>query len=159
MSSGPEAYSTANAYQVGGSHYKTAYEHWDLVLDVRHVGYLEGCATKYVARWRKKGGLADLKKALHYHNKALERAPVPLWSLTYTEILACVMRFADINQLEALERAYIAALLTWQNRYDLESAREHLLQLMDEADKVPAEDSNRHAVDDVDPQAISHSRG
>jgi len=61
----------ANDHQVGGQHYKTNYEHWDLVL-ATGMGYLEGCATKYVARWRNKDGVADLKKALHYVEKIQE---------------------------------------------------------------------------------------
>lgn len=61
----------ANEYQVGGEHYKSEYQHWDLVCDT-DMHYLLGCATKYVSRWRKKNGAQDLKKALHYLTKADE---------------------------------------------------------------------------------------
>ena len=60
-----------NSRQIGGDHYKTSYEHWDLAVNIP-LGYLEGCATKYVARWRKKDGLKDLQKALHYLDKLIE---------------------------------------------------------------------------------------
>lgn len=63
---------SANGRQVGGEHYrKKKYQHWDWVCDVR-LHYLLGCATKYVARWRDKGGVEDLKKAIHYLDKAEE---------------------------------------------------------------------------------------
>lgn len=58
-----------NDYQIGGNHYKTAYQHWDFVCDTG-IHYLLGCATKYVARWRSKNGVEDLRKAIHYLAKA-----------------------------------------------------------------------------------------
>lgn len=61
----------ANERQVGGDHYKGGYEHWDFALDAG-LGYLLGCATKYVSRWRQKNGVQDLEKALHYLQKAVE---------------------------------------------------------------------------------------
>jgi hypothetical protein len=30
------------------------------------MGYLEGNVIKYISRWRKKNGMADLEKAKHY---------------------------------------------------------------------------------------------
>lgn len=61
-----------NDYQIGGGHYKNDYQHWDLVCDI-DMHYLLGCATKYISRWRKKNGIQDLRKALHYLNKAEEQ--------------------------------------------------------------------------------------
>ena len=58
-----------NKYQIGGSHYQGEYQHWDWVHDTRQP-YVIGCATKYVSRWRKKNGLEDLRKSLHYISKA-----------------------------------------------------------------------------------------
>lgn len=62
---------TANKKQIGGKHYQSAYQHWDWVLD-NDLSYLEGCATKYIVRWRDKGGVEDLKKAAHYIEKLIE---------------------------------------------------------------------------------------
>lgn len=63
---------SANERQVGGDHYKgAAMEHWDFVIK-GGLGYLRGCASKYVYRWKDKGGLSDLKKAGHYIEKLLE---------------------------------------------------------------------------------------
>jgi len=42
--------------QVGGDHYAAEYQHWDWAGETQ-LGYLESAATKYVSRWRKKGGV------------------------------------------------------------------------------------------------------
>jgi hypothetical protein len=63
---------SANSKQHGGTHYKKMqYEHWDWVHD-SGLGYHVGNATKYISRWRKKNGVEDLKKALHYVEKIIE---------------------------------------------------------------------------------------
>lgn len=62
--------STLQVAQVGGSHYAAAYQHWDWAAETG-LPYLEGCATKYLPRWRAKGGLEDLRKAVSYLQKAL----------------------------------------------------------------------------------------
>lgn len=62
-----------NEIQIGGTHYKELpYQHWD-VCDDTFCPYLLGCATKYIARWRKKGGIQDLEKAIHFIRKADEK--------------------------------------------------------------------------------------
>jgi hypothetical protein len=64
----------ANDKQVGGSHYKNmnGFEHWDWAEEAG-LGYLEGCATKYILRHRDKGKpKEDLGKAVHYVEKLLE---------------------------------------------------------------------------------------
>ena len=64
--------STANETQVGGSHYKAlAIQPWDYIAG-NGIGYLEGCAIKYLSRWRDKGGVDDLRKAQHYIEKLIE---------------------------------------------------------------------------------------
>ncbi len=68
--------SSANETQVGGGHYRAvdpAYQHWDFVVDTG-LGYLEGCATKYISRHRLKNKEQDLDKALHYVQKLIECA-------------------------------------------------------------------------------------
>jgi hypothetical protein len=71
----------ANARQEGGSHYRApgaegqcphcrgSIQHWDWALNLRGLEY---AATKYIARWRTKGGLESLKKAIHYVQKLIE---------------------------------------------------------------------------------------
>ncbi len=62
----------ANAIQYGGDHYKgSAYQHWDFANDLR-LPYLVGVATKYFFRWRKKNGVEDLEKGIHYLEKCIE---------------------------------------------------------------------------------------
>lgn len=64
----------ANKNQIGGSHYKGAkIEVWDFIT-ANEIGYLEGNAIKYLARWKRKGGVQDIEKALHYVQKLLEVA-------------------------------------------------------------------------------------
>lgn len=57
-----------NETQVGGDHYRSGFQHWDLVLQT-NTPYLLACASKYVTRWRKKDGAQGLKKARHYLQK------------------------------------------------------------------------------------------
>ena len=50
--------------QVGGSHYTDmAIQPKDYILKNR-LGWAEGCAIAYISRWREKGGIEDLKKAI-----------------------------------------------------------------------------------------------
>ena len=65
--------SNANKIQYGGTHYKqfTNFEPWD-VITAWDLGYLDGTAVKYLARWKHKGGVEDLKKAKHFIEKAIE---------------------------------------------------------------------------------------
>lgn len=63
----------ANATQHGGTHYKTLkFETWDVIHDWG-LGYMDGNAVKYLSRWRRKGGIEDLRKAKHYIEKLIEQ--------------------------------------------------------------------------------------
>lgn len=64
---------TANERQVGGSHYREAgkIQHWD-VAALLDLDYYQGQITKYVCRWKRKGGLQDLEKARHFLDKYIE---------------------------------------------------------------------------------------
>jgi hypothetical protein len=61
----------ANDKQVAGSHYKSAIEPWDAIT-AWELGYLDGSAVKYLARWRKKNGIEDIMKAIHFLEKLVE---------------------------------------------------------------------------------------
>lgn len=65
---------SANNKQVGGEHYKKhkGYEPWD-VVNAWNLGYLDGTALKYIARWRDKNGVQDLQKAVHFLEKLIEQ--------------------------------------------------------------------------------------
>ena len=67
-----EATSKANDIQHGGSHYKSQIiQPWDYIASNK-IPYLEGSAIKYISRWRDKGGIEDLKKAIHFIEKVIE---------------------------------------------------------------------------------------
>jgi hypothetical protein len=62
----------ANDKQISGTHYKqTAIQPWDYVA-ANNLGYFEGSAIKYITRWRSKGGIADIQKAIHFLEKLIE---------------------------------------------------------------------------------------
>lgn len=64
--------SEANSRQVGGAHYKGEIEPWDAIR-IWGLGFLAGNIIKYVARYKRKGGVEDLKKARHYLDKLIEQ--------------------------------------------------------------------------------------
>jgi hypothetical protein len=140
-----------NEYQVGGAHYKTAYEHWDLCLNTK-MGYLEGNATRYIVRWRKKGGVEDLRKALHYVNKLIEwaskgndRTLAPMW---VADITVEVMKFAKINDLRFLEVQACQHIAGWTKLDDLCLAQEEVLKMID------IEENREPRLDLTDPDPV-----
>ena len=68
---------TANAKQVGGTHYKSmGVEPWDVVDTwpyAQRIGYYRGGALKYVMRsGRKDDEIQEAQKAIHYLEKLIE---------------------------------------------------------------------------------------
>lgn len=62
----------ANDTQIGGDHYKVGgEEHWDRAWRLRYDPF-QYIITKWVERWRMKGGLQDLYKAKHALEKYIE---------------------------------------------------------------------------------------
>ena len=62
--------------QVGGEHYRQhAVQPWDAMeswlSEEEFCGFLRGNVIKYIARYRDKGGVQDLKKAAHYLDKLI----------------------------------------------------------------------------------------
>ena len=111
--------------QVGGSHYKSEYQHWDWCIDLE-LGYLESAATKYVSRWPKKGGIQDVEKAVSYLEKARHAhgdnrlvnnsrmyVSHPFMFKLSTE------KFCEINEITGLERDFMYAVASWKNSHDL----------------------------------------
>lgn len=58
--------------QVGGSHYQLPIQPIEYIL-ANGLGYCEANVVKYVSRWRNKGGVQDLKKAIHYLEMLIEQ--------------------------------------------------------------------------------------
>lgn len=141
----------ANSRQVGGTHYQSRYQHWDLAEDLG-LSYLEGCATKYVARARKKKqAVEDLQKARHYLQKLVENGRTSERKLTTLVICRKVSEFAEANGLSALEQAFIYIISTWTFTEELTLAERILVELIreaaNEADKapVPLTEENHYA--------------
>lgn len=114
----------ANRRQIGGTHYKTGsgFEHWDLISQFG-IGYLEGCATKYVARARLKNGRQDLDKAVHFVEKLIELArlgDIPVPPMGHASD-ASLWNFASAQQLTGLESSIITSLCQWRTVSDLEN--------------------------------------
>jgi hypothetical protein len=58
--------------QVAGNHYKDLPIQPVEYIYANALGYFEGNVIKYVSRWRKKNGVADLEKAKHYIELLIE---------------------------------------------------------------------------------------
>ena len=58
--------------QVAGNHYKDLPIQPVEYIHANALGYFEGNVVKYVSRWRKKNGIADLEKAKHYIELLIE---------------------------------------------------------------------------------------
>jgi hypothetical protein len=141
----------ANDRQVGGNHYKSPYEHWDWVLKIG-MGYLEGVATKYIARWDKAPKpLQDLQKSGHYIEKTLEQIAVAQRQYILRPdrhvIVAETERFAAANGITGEAYSALTSLALWCEASDLQSARAAVDRLIASipAKPVPLEDSNKHA--------------
>lgn len=65
---------SANARQVGGTHYTTGaggVQHWDLVF-MLDMDYFTAQITRYISRGHRKNGAEDYAKAVHYIDKRAE---------------------------------------------------------------------------------------
>lgn len=58
--------------QIGGDHYKSMLIQPVEFIHRNGIGFIEGCAIKYLSRWRNKNGVADLKKARHFIDLLIE---------------------------------------------------------------------------------------
>lgn len=86
----------ANERQVAGDHYRRQrIQHWDYVA-ANGLDYFQGQITKYVSRWRDKGGVQDLEKAMHFLQKYIE--------LVRTEVDPNAEVFARVRERATLER-------------------------------------------------------
>ena len=64
--------SSALEVQVGGDHYKKFAIQPIEFIHLNKIPFIEGNIIKYIARWRDKGGLADLEKVRHYVDLLIE---------------------------------------------------------------------------------------
>ena len=126
----------ANNRQVGGSHYQSKVQHWDLMCR-NDVPYLQASATKYVVRWRKRPkdkGIEDLEKCLHYiekiHDEYMDGRIFPGSGIP----MCLIVKFFDANpDIESKEQAVLVDLLRTWNEVNLEHAGRMVTELMKEA--------------------------
>ena len=67
----PEALSALDK-QVSGGHYKDLKIQPIEFIHANNIPFAEGCAIKYLCRWRDKGGIKDLEKAKHFIELLIE---------------------------------------------------------------------------------------
>jgi hypothetical protein len=123
----------ASDHQVDGDHYRTeegGVGHWDYCVAV-DAPYLEGGATKYIARWRDKNGLVDLDKGLHYMQRkqqAYEEGQGNLMGCTRNDEL--FKQFIRDNKISPPEAYAIDLCLHWEGQWDLVAAIESIETLI-----------------------------
>lgn len=126
-----------NNRQVAGSHYSATIQHWDYVLLALDGRYLEGNITKYVCRHRKKNGVQDLEKAMHYLEKLQSvyvagllkpMSTLPPVSLNVTE-------FISGNTLNNAEAMICMRLTQWRDAADLELVQSYIRELIKDANE------------------------
>ncbi len=101
-----------DANDISPDHYAGSYQVWDFVIHIP-LGYLEGNIVKYITRWRKKDGMKDLEKAMHYFEKLLEckeLAISPMHNLTDPEVISEIKAFAVANDLSTLEVDFLVCI-------------------------------------------------
>lgn len=132
---------SANETQVGGSHYQSSTQHWDVVIKLYGPGYLIGNATKYVTRWRKKNGVQDLKKALHYVDKLIEYFRCSPKDNIHAQLCclglpglsdASLIEFASANNLSQMEERVCGLLFSNFKMSDLLEARTIIMSLIEQ---------------------------
>jgi hypothetical protein len=72
LQSKPQKPESALDKQVSGGHYKGLKIQPIEFLHANNIPFAEGCAIKYLCRWRDKGGIQDLEKAKHFIDLLIE---------------------------------------------------------------------------------------
>ena len=52
--------------QIGGSHYRKFHIQPYEFISKNDLSFFQGCVIKYVCRYKKKNGIQDLEKVIHY---------------------------------------------------------------------------------------------
>lgn len=97
----------ANEEQVGGTHYQSDYQHWDMSYDL-HQNVFEQHISRYVTRAWKKDGLKDVKKAIHAVKKLQE---------VQEERRRLLLAYFEANNLDEKQRIILKALE--EKKYDI----------------------------------------
>lgn len=106
-----------NERQVGGQHYQSSIQHWDFV-STNSMSYLGSQVTKYAVRWRKKNGIQDVEKSIHFLEKMIDSAEKPMHEIGLEEF------FAANPDLSPDEREVVS----WIYYYEKTGVVDHLRQ-------------------------------
>ena len=138
--------SKANERQVGGEHYKSkSIQHWDLVA-YNKMGYFEAQITRYITRWRKKNGLQDVEKAIHYHAKLCELILDGVVELPITVRRPRKLdEFMEGNPLSELERHIFLYLIMYTTMTELQLVGVRLQELWEKAKEAANVPGNGHS--------------
>lgn len=129
---------SANDTQVGGNHYQQPVQHWDVMAMLR-ANYFQGQVTKYLYRWRKKNGLEDLHKAMHFLEKYVEiiakdewmqlnpvhRTPYPFYNVGLQKLLSFTSTFKQEEKQVTLD------VMLWKDLNQLKFAQTTLKEYID----------------------------
>lgn len=131
---------SANDRQVAGSHYRAGIQHWDLIAH-NNTGYFEAQITKYITRWKKKNGVQDVEKSMHYHQKLTELINDGVIKLPTGERTTNLLEdFKAANDLGNVEFTIFYLLLTYTTLDELGRVGillQHLLAMAKERDAAP----------------------
>jgi len=125
-----------SSHQVGGTHYVSkVIQPWDFII-ANDLSYLEGNIVKYCSRWRDKGGVQDLEKALQYFDKCLEIETDKrrFKALNYYRFIGMSPDdYSRANSIGPEESEIIAAVTLWRNQgglAELRAGRDRLARLI-----------------------------
>jgi hypothetical protein len=114
--------------QIGGEHYGgNEFQHWDMVIECG-TDYLAGVASKYLRRWRTKGGIQDVQKAIQYVDKLIEAGVEPTGSSVVAD--ENIIRYVSMNELSTREAQASRLLFGWRTIDDLLEARAIMVEII-----------------------------
>ena len=124
---------SANSKQVAGTHYQPVeggVQHWDYCVR-SNTPNLEYAASKYLSRWRKKNGLQDLEKALHYVEKRLESIKLHVGALRGGSLIQPLFtKFLTDNNISTPESIILYQMMHWKRAEELEQSAEQIKLLI-----------------------------
>ena len=112
---------SADNTQVGGEHYKgAAIQHWNMAA-AAELGYFEGQITKYLSRFRKKNGVEDIDKALHFAIKLCELAETGRRRQANHGAPSHVSDWCASNEFDLTLSSVLVGAVLWRTSDDLRS--------------------------------------
>lgn len=100
-------------FQVGGSHYKNLkMQPIELIVKLR-CSFIQGNIIKYISRYKKKKGLEDLDKCIHYAQLAIDLKDRR--RCKDSEVSVSINSFIAKNNMSIMQRRIITAAV--YNRY------------------------------------------